>query len=66
MFEEFLNDVVAKDVRHQLYRVWLDLSEDLVFLVAICGLELLLDEPRPMLVAAKLDDVVVYVLQMVR
>ena len=45
MFEEFLDHVVAKDVCHELYRIRLYLSENLVLLVAIGGLELLLDEP---------------------
>lgn len=64
MFEELLDHVVAKDIRHQLERVWKDLTEDLFFLVAVRILKLLLDEPRTMLISTKLYDVLVNVLQL--
>ena len=62
MLEELLNHVVAKDIRHQLYRVGLNLSEHLVFFVAIGRLQLLLYEARTVLITAELDDMVIDVL----
>jgi len=44
MLEEFLNNVVAENISHQLQRVGLDLAEQLLFLVAISRFQLLLDE----------------------
>jgi hypothetical protein len=64
MFKELLNDVVAKNIPHELKGVGLDLSEDLIFLVAIGRLQLLLDETRAMLVATELDNVLVDTLQL--
>jgi hypothetical protein len=62
MLEELLNNIVAKHICHELQGVRLYLAEDLVLLVTICSLEFLLDEPRSMLIATKLYDVLVDVL----
>lgn len=62
MLKELLNYIVAKDVSHKLQCVRLYFAEDLVFLVTICSLEFLLNEPRSMLVATKLHDVLIDVL----
>lgn len=35
MLKEFLNYIVAKHISHELTRIWVQFSEDLVFLVAI-------------------------------
>ena len=57
MLEELLYHVVAKDVRHQLQGVWLDLIKDHLLLFARRSFQLLLDEARAMLVTAELDGV---------
>jgi len=44
MFEELLNDIVSENISHQLYGVWLYLSEETLFLVAVGCLQLLLYE----------------------
>ena len=44
MLKEFLNDVVAEYIGHQLDGIRMQLSKDLVFLIAIGGLKLLLDK----------------------
>ncbi len=44
VLEELLDNVIAKNVSHELNCVWMELPEDLVFLVAVGGLELLLNE----------------------
>jgi len=62
VLKELLNNIVAKDICHELQGVGLYLAEDLVLLVTICSLEFLLDEPRSMLIATKLNDVVIDVL----
>ena len=62
MLEQLLNDVVAEDIGHQLKRIGLNLGKDLVFLIAVCGLQFLLDEPRAMLIAAELNNMPVNVL----
>lgn len=62
MFEKLLHNVVAKDVHHERNGVWLNLPEDLVFLVTVSCSKLILDEPRPMLIAAEFNNVVVDVL----
>ena len=66
MLEELLDHVVAKHVGHQLKGVGVDLGEELGLLVAIRRLQLGLDEPRAVLVATKLHDVVVDILVQVR
>jgi hypothetical protein len=62
VLKKFLHNIVAEDVLHKRYRIFDDLAEDPVFLVAVSSLELFLDESRAMLVAAELDDVTVDVL----
>jgi hypothetical protein len=44
MLEEFLNDIVAENVRHQLERILSNLRKDNLLLVAVGRFELLLDE----------------------
>lgn len=63
MFKQFLNNIVAKDIRHQLQAIGLDFAEHLFLLVAIGSFQLLLDETRSVLVTTELDHMVVYVLQ---
>lgn len=65
MLEQFLDNIVAEDIGHQLEAVWLDLAENLLLFIAVRSLELLLDEPRAMLVTAELNDMVVDILQLV-
>ena len=62
MFEEFLDHVVAEDVGHQLYSIGGELSEDLIFFVAIGSLQLLLDESRAMLVTTEFNDIAIDIL----
>lgn len=62
VLEEFLDDIVSKDILHQLQRVALELVEYTFLFVAVRRLEFLLDEAGPVLVAAELDHVVVNVL----
>lgn len=57
MLKEFLNNIVAEYVGHQLHAVAHDLFEDDVFLLAGSAFELPLDETRAVLVAAELDHV---------
>ena len=57
VFEEFLNDVVAKDILHELKCVGFDFSENLVLLVAVRRLKLLLDESRAVLIATEFYNV---------
>lgn len=64
MLEEFLYDVIAEYVLHKLKCIRFDFSKDLIFLIAVCSLKFFLYEPRAMLVAAKLDDVVVDILRL--
>lgn len=55
--------VVPKDVLYKLKRMDRhNLLEDFLFVFATRGLDLLLDEPRTMLVTAKLHDVSIDVL----
>ena len=44
MLEELLNNVVPKDVCHELQGIGLDLSKNLFLLIAVGRLQLLLDE----------------------
>jgi hypothetical protein len=62
MFEEFLNDIVAENILHQLYRVGQNLFEQLLLLVAVSCLQFLLDETRAMLIPTKFNDVTVDIL----
>ncbi len=63
MFEEFLNHIIAKHIRHQLYGVRTYFTEDLVFLITVSCLKFLLNEPRAVLIATKLNNMVVDVLR---
>lgn len=63
VLEQLLDDIVAEDVRHQLEGVGLDLAEQLLLLIAVGRFQLLLDEPRAMLITTKLYNVVVDVLR---
>ena len=62
VFEELLDHIIAEHIRHQLYGVWVYLAKDLVLLVAVSGLEFLLNEPGAMLVATEFDNMVINVL----
>ena len=62
MLEELLDHVISEDILHELNSVWFDFSEHLVFLIAVCSLELLLDKARAMLVSAKFNNMVVDIL----
>lgn len=62
MLEEFLDDIITEDVGHELNCVGLDLSEDLIFLIAVRGFELLLDKAGAVLITAELYDVVIDIL----
>ena len=64
MLKELLYHVITKYICHELYRVRMDLAEHLILLIAVCGLQLQLNEPRSVLVAAELNDMVVDVLLM--
>lgn len=66
MFEQFLHDIVAEHVGHQLQRVRLDFTEDLFFLVAVGSLQLLLNKPRTVLITTEFDNMVVDILREVR
>src|SRR5262249_28508174 len=57
VFEEFLDHVVAEDILHQLHTVPLDLVEDAFLLLAVGGLQLLLNQSGAMLVSGELDNV---------
>ena len=63
MFEEFLNNIVAEHICHQLNRVRVYFSENLVFFVAVSRLKLLLNEPGAMLIATKFYNMVVDILR---
>ena len=41
VLEELLNNIVAKDIRHELQGVGLYLGEEMVLLATICSLEFL-------------------------
>ena len=63
-FEELLNDIVAEDVSHETVGSGEDLLEHELLLRGRGSLQLLLDEPRAMLVLAKLHDMVSYLSQL--
>lgn len=56
VLEALLNNVVAVDVHHQLNGVWLDFRENAVLLVGGGRRDLVLDEPRAMLVSTELGN----------
>ncbi len=58
MLEELLDDVVAEHVGHQRVGAGQDLLEDQLLLGRRRPLQLLLDEPRPVLILRKFNDVV--------
>ena len=57
MLEELLDDVVAKDVRHERVGRALDLGEDHRLVWQVGALKLLLNEPRAVLILGELHDV---------
>ena len=57
MLEKLLDDVVPEDVRHERVCRALDLREDHVLVLRTGALQLLLDEPRAVLVLGELDNV---------
>lgn len=58
VLEQFLDDVVAKDILNKLESTGgNDLIEDGLLLFCSRGLQFLLDEPRPMLISTELDDI---------
>ena len=63
VFEELLDHVITEHIRHELDGVRVYFAEDLVLLVAVSGLELLLDEPGAMLVTTEFYNMVINVLR---
>ena len=63
MLKDLLDNIVSKDIGHELQSVWLNFAKDLLLLVAVCSLELLLNKSRSMLITAELYNVVVNVLE---
>jgi len=59
MLKELLNDVVAKNVLHQLQGIGKKLAEDLFLFLAVGSLELALNESRSVSVSAEFNNVVV-------
>ena len=59
MLKELLGDVVTKNIGHELERIRQDFLKDLFLVVAVCSLELLLDESRAMLIATEFNKMVV-------
>jgi hypothetical protein len=62
MLEEFLYDIITKNVLHQLHGVAFDLLENLILLVAVSILQFLLYEARSMLIATEFNDMAVNIL----
>lgn len=44
MLEQLLDNIIAKDISHQLQAIWLYFMEHLFFLIAIRGFQFLLDK----------------------
>lgn len=65
MFKELLDNIVTKNILHELDCVGFNLAENLFLLVAVGSLELLLNETRSMLVTAELYNMVVDILELV-
>jgi hypothetical protein len=63
MLEQFLDNIVAKYIGHQLQGIWLYFTKQLLLFVAVGSLELLLDESRSMLVTTEFDNVIVDILE---
>jgi len=66
ILEQLLHYVVAEHILHQLDCVGFDFGKNAVPLVTVGRLELRLDKPRRLLVAAEFDDVVPDILNNVR
>ena len=66
MLKELLNNIVPEHVGHQLERIWLYFTENCLFLITICGLELLLNKSGAMLITAELDNMTVDILTTIR
>lgn len=64
MLKEFLNDIVAKDVGHELVGFAKDLVKDHGLIVAACSFELVLYEARSVLISTELDHMSTNVLSM--
>ena len=62
--EEFLYDVVSKDVSHEAVGSRENLLEDKLLLAGRCSLQLLLNEPGAVLVLAEFHDVICQVSQL--
>lgn len=62
MLEKLLNNIIAEHIFHQLYSIWFNFAEHLVLFIAVGAFKLGLDKSRAMLVAAKLNDVVINIL----
>lgn len=62
VLEQFLDDIVTEDIRHQLESVGLNFAEELLLLITVCGLQLLLDEPRAVLITTEFHDMIIYIL----
>ena len=57
VLEELLDDVVAKDILHELERILLEFPEDTFLDFAICSFELLLDKSGAVLISCKFNHV---------
>lgn len=62
VFEKLLYDIVSENVGHQLESVWLNLTENLLLLIAVGSFELLLNEAGSMLITAEFYDMMVDIL----
>lgn len=62
VLKELLQNVIAKNVRHQLQRVRKHFFKHHLLLFAVGRLELLLDKSRTVLIAAKLYNVALNIL----
>ena len=56
VFEELLNNVVAKDIGHELERAGCDLVEHGLFVGTRRSLKFLLNKARSMLISTKFDN----------
>jgi hypothetical protein len=65
MLKQLLYHIVPKDISHQLKSIWLNLTEELLLLVAVGGFELLLNKSRSMLITTELDNVIVDIFQLI-
>ena len=64
MFKKLLDDIVAKDVRHERVSRGQNLVEDHFFFGRAGPFQFLLDEPRTVLVLRKLNHVIGQVAQL--